>query len=45
MDAKNRLVEIKRVIDLSTKNNADELLKIERMWKGRLKVFPVPFSL
>ena len=48
MDAKNRLEEIKRVIDLNTKNNADELLKIERMWKGRLKVFPVyemPLSL
>jgi len=40
MDAKNRLEEIKRVITLAN-SNEKELLKIERMWKGRLKVFPV----
>lgn len=40
MDPKNRFEEIKRVIAL-TKSNENELLKIERMWRGKLKTFTV----
>jgi hypothetical protein len=47
MEPKNRFEEIKRVITLA-KGNENELLKIERMWKGKLKTFTVydiPLSL
>ena len=40
MEANNRMSEITRIISQSNQNEKD-LLKIERMWKGKLKTFKV----